>query len=351
MQILKSICIRTLLVFSFTVLALQSASAAPPYSGTVFNDPDIITSSDPTTYTGKTYTGQGNRLMYDRRTDSFSMVNAHLFDATFSDGLTAEIQVNPEFDVSTATALAETYGTEIGRIPTILRTDVATVWIHDGDFAFGGGNNNLLIHTTRGDSYIATNFLEEVFIHEAVHTSLDATHAASAGWLAAQSADPDFISTYAESNPTTEDVAESFLLYLAVTYRVDQIPQAMSDTIRATIPNRIAYFDSQNFDLSPITGPTDVVYVDFDFAGTETGALDNPWNTLQEALDVVDPGGVINIKGNTGDSNSPETFTAGQVINQDVTINALNGAVTIGNPAARSTEDSSKTGFVTRKQD
>ena len=140
----------------------------------------------------------------------------------------------------------------IGRLPTVLRADVQTVWIHQGTEPFGGGNNNLLIHTGQADLYAADGILEETFVHEASHTSLDATHAAAPGWLAAQTADGEFISTYAHDYPNGEDIAESFLPYLAVRYRSDRISQSLFDTISQTIPNRIDYFDDQSFDMYPI---------------------------------------------------------------------------------------------------
>jgi hypothetical protein len=239
------------------VLAVAAPGAtAQPFSGTIFIDPDIVTSADPTTFTGLTYAGQANRVMFDRRVNAFVTYNAYLFNATFNDGLTAEIQVNPEFgSVAAAMAPASQYGTEIGRLPTALRTSLQTVWIHQGVQPFGGGNNNILIHTGQGAQYIADGILEEALVHEASHTSLDSTHAASPGWLAAQAADPNFISTYARDNPTTEDVAESFLPYLAVRYRSDRISASLANTINSTIPNRLAYFDAQHFNLYPIAVP------------------------------------------------------------------------------------------------
>ena len=39
----------------------------PPYGGTIFIDPDIITPDDPTTFVSLTYAGTGVREMYDRR--------------------------------------------------------------------------------------------------------------------------------------------------------------------------------------------------------------------------------------------------------------------------------------------
>ena len=226
---------------------------APPFNGTIFIDANIITAADPTTFRTLTPTGQGFRLMFDRRTATFNQVNAYLFNAMFSDGLTAEVQVNPEFGSTEAARVqAEKYAVVIGRLPKALRLSVETVWIHKGVQPFGGGNKNLLIHVDQADLYIADGILEETFVHEAAHTSLDSAHANSPGWLAAQTKDVNLISTYARDNPTREDVAESFLPYLALRYRSARITPALANTIKRTIPNRIAYFDSLGLDMLPI---------------------------------------------------------------------------------------------------
>ncbi len=52
-----------------------------------------------------------------------------------------------------------------------------------------------------------------------------------------------------------EDIAESFLPYLAVQHRSDRISQSLANTIRQTIPTRIDYFNQQSFNLHPITIP------------------------------------------------------------------------------------------------
>jgi hypothetical protein len=187
------------LIAAGLIIIPAALTADPPVSGTIFMDPDIITPSDPTTFSGVTYTGQGSRLMFDRRTNSWSTTNAYLFRATFTDGFIVEIQVNPEFGtVAGAQIEAAKYGPPIGRLPKALRVDLETVTIHKGVNPFGGGNNNLLIHTGQADLYIGDGILEETLVHEAAHTSLDAAHQASTGWLAAQQSDPEFISTYAE---------------------------------------------------------------------------------------------------------------------------------------------------------
>lgn len=243
-----------LLSLYLLLLTGVSAHAAPPFYGTIFIDPDIITENDPTTLTGLTAAGRGSRSMFDRRANAFITVNAYLFNATFSGSSSAvEVQVNPEFgSVDAARAEAERYAPVIGRLPSVSRKDLKTVWIHKGLQPFGGGNNNLLIHTEQGESYAADGILEETFVHESAHTSLDAQHANSAGWRSAQATDPEFISTYAQDFPDREDVAESFLPWLALRYARDRITDDLAEKIGAAIPNRIAYFDSQNFNMSPL---------------------------------------------------------------------------------------------------
>jgi len=227
--------------------------ANPPFAGTIFLDPDIITAADKTTFVSLSYAGQAPRTMFDRRVDGWITVTPYLFNSTFDDGLAIEIQVNPEFlesDVAEIEALK--YAEVIGRLPTALRMDVETVWIHKGTQPFGGGNNNILIHTGQSTLYENDGILEETLVHEASHTSLDAQHAASAGWVAAQESDGNFISTYARDFPAREDIAETFLLYMAIRYRSDRISESLEDKILETIPNRILYFDDQNLDMYPI---------------------------------------------------------------------------------------------------
>ncbi len=227
----------------------------PPFSGTIFIDPDIITAEDRSSFLSATYSGQGIRSMYDRRPAAWIQNNAFLFAANFDDGLTAEIQVNSEFSTPEA-ALFEAlkYGLAVGRLPTSLRMDMETMWIHKGNMPFGGGNNNILIHTEQAADYIQAGILEETLVHEASHTSLDEYHATAPGWIAAQQADPDYISTYARDNSGREDIAESFLTWLAVRHKADSISEEMKDIIESTIPNRLLYFDGLDLDLYPLVG-------------------------------------------------------------------------------------------------
>lgn len=242
------------LTYIFVVMALTftCAEAKPPFGGTIFVNRDIITPDDPTAFKSLTKSGRGQRKMFDRRARKWITADAHLFVATFDDGQEMEVQVNPEFDSGQALEEAQKYLPVIGQLPFALRKDVETVWIHKGKHGFGGGNRNLLIHTGMGESYVSQGILAETFFHEASHTSLDAYHARNKEWIAAQEKDPEFISGYAKHNPKREDVAESYLLYFALRYKPDRIDSKLKETITKTMPNRIAYFDSVEFNMHPV---------------------------------------------------------------------------------------------------
>ena len=226
--------------------------AAPPFAGTAFLDPGIITAADPTAFVDLTFTGQAPREMFDRRTGAFGTVNAYLFAARFGAAKTVEIQVNPEFSRAQAEVEARTYATAVGRLPAWAFRDLDTMWIHAGLFPFGGGNRNLLIHTAQGEEYTAGGFLEEIFVHEGTHTSIDGDHAAAPRWLEAQTADGAFVSTYARDNPTREDVAETMVPYLAQRFRADRLSAATVAAIRDAIPNRLRYLDCLGLTMEPL---------------------------------------------------------------------------------------------------
>ncbi|MEM7256901.1 MAG: hypothetical protein AAF404_05885 [Pseudomonadota bacterium] len=211
---------------------------SPPFAGTIFLDPDIVNESDPSAFQSIAAMGTAERMMFDRR-EGWVTTTPFLFQAGYDDGLTIDIQVNPEFTEAEATTTAELYVQMFGQLPTLPRKDVQTSWIHKGVNPWGGGNNNLLVHTGQGELYIADGIAEETLIHEASHTSLDADYAGAPGWIAAQQADPTFISTYAQEFPDREDIAESFLPYVALRYRRERISDALAAMFEVTMPNRI----------------------------------------------------------------------------------------------------------------
>lgn len=235
--------------------------AEPPYLGTAFVAPNIITESDPSTLVSISYQGTGIRNMFDRRTAMFQDYSVYLFDVIYSDSTPVEIQVNTEFNQLEAEEKATFYATSIGRIPAALKKDVAFVWMHKGDEVFGGGNSSILIHTGFiAEGYIFDGVLEEILVHESTHTSIDADHALAPLWQTAQQDDDAYISIYARDSPAFEDMAESLLMYLAVVYRSERISTDMKETIETTIPNRISYIAAQNFDFSLLEIAAELIF-------------------------------------------------------------------------------------------
>ena len=63
--------------------------------------------------------------------------------------------------------------------------------------------------------------MDEVFVHEAAHTSLDGRIYDTDEWYDAVTADGKFISDYAREFPEREDIAETYLVWFATRYRKD----------------------------------------------------------------------------------------------------------------------------------
>lgn len=233
-------------------LILPDKTPEPPFWGTIFLDPDILTPEDSSAFVSVESTGTGERTIFDRRVNDWITINALLYEAGYADGLSIELIFNPEFTETEADTAAIKYADVVGLLSTTLRKDVDALWINKGVELFGGGNRSILIHTGQTVEYERDGILEETLVHEATHTSLDDPYATERGWQNAQQADSTFISAYARDYPEREDLAETYLLYMAVRYRQDRISAELEKTILETIPNRISYLDKLFFDMYPI---------------------------------------------------------------------------------------------------
>jgi hypothetical protein len=129
-------------------------------------------------------------------------------------------------------------------MPSGVRQRVEELWVHRGSFPAGGGNESILIHTT----YALTvwTFIEEIFLHEAAHTTLDygwGGLVSKSAWQAAQQADGRFISDYAKGFPDREDLAESYGAFAAwQAWRVSGRLKEHARVIETTIPHRLELF-------------------------------------------------------------------------------------------------------------
>ncbi len=228
----------------------------PPYHGTIYVAPDIYLDSDPSAFGSLSYVGQDKRRMFDRRENRILTKHAHLFEAKFTDGLSLEVRVNPEFTRDRAATLARQYMAAFGQLPTELRRGMTSFSIHDGDRPFGGGGRAVFVHVGMGERYIRKGILTETLFHETVHATVDSRMARDRDWRAAQEADGVFISTYAKANPRREDLAETLLLSIALDQRPERLPAGMAEVLRATIPRRQAFFEKRlGWNIDPTARP------------------------------------------------------------------------------------------------
>lgn len=114
------------------------------------------------------------------------------------------------------------------------------------------------------------------------------------------------------------------------------------------IPNSTD-FDSDNDGIVDEEDPDPLVgsglrWVDFGFVGDENGSEVKPFDTLAEALAAAPASTIVKIKGDTGTPISAETLTIDQV----VTIEAVNGTVSIGGIEGRNADNVRESGFVSR---
>ena len=255
------------------VLALLSTAQAQtqPALQNILDLTHVLTESDPTMLRGVSYLGKHDRhmgLVVDGRW-AYGDYLAHVFEATF-DARQVEFEVHSEIGGrAEARAQVDVYALIFGQIPASLMGHLQQVEIHQtgghamqarrynaGDPNSGAVNINIAFvaeHNMR-----QRGFLEEFTLHETVHVSWDNYHLRAPGWLEAQQNDPGFITLYARDYPDREDLADTAVAWFAVRYRPETISSDQYDVIIETIPNRLAYLDRQNFDMSPYVRDTPV---------------------------------------------------------------------------------------------
>ena len=248
----------------------------PPFGGTIFITGEIITSSDPSLFDKIEYDGVFLRNIYDRRLEETSQgavrqLEVYVYTNYYSDGTTIETVVNPEFTLEESRIETKKMAFLIGQLPYALRRDIKKVDVNKGLNPWGGGGGGIIIHTEQtaqyeineywdgigyNSNYVA-DISQETLIHEAAHTSLDNRYypdrlTDGEKWIEAVALDGGcYISDYARDFPLREDIAELFLLYIAVRYFPERISDDLRDKILSCAYNRIKYFDSLGLDMSP----------------------------------------------------------------------------------------------------
>ncbi len=240
-----------------TQVAGNRAERQPPFIGDFeWNTPSIIDASDPSWFRSVTYVGRADRVLWDHVEQGWVTRNVFLFNVQY-EGLKwlTEFQVHPDYGSrEEARRQVDLYAPVLGRLPQALLSNTKEVEIQNEptNRVSASANSTGIFHinTFQAADRLRIGLLEETLIHEGGHVSLQG-HSRSAGWLAAQQADGVFITNYARDFPFREDVADSIEAYFAVKYRPDRISIEDRNAMLDAIPNRFAYFDGLQLDMSP----------------------------------------------------------------------------------------------------
>lgn len=224
--------------------------------GTVYLTPEVITPESPSDFLELTFIGLSDKETFDRRVDDFVKNPSYVFTASFRCATEpVDVVVNSEFTQEKALQEAERFAYLLGQLPLGLRGLVREIWVHDGNELAGGGNESILVHSGYADQ--EKDFIEEVFAHEAAHTSLEFDYGGIGDrklWAAAVASDGVFVSEYSTEFPDREDIAESYGAYLIWALHRDQgIFSEVAQLIEAVIPARLKYFESLGPDFGPLS--------------------------------------------------------------------------------------------------
>lgn len=243
-------------IYLFNKLELSE----PPFSGSMWDLPDLIKSSDYTIYSSSSYKGVETRLFYDKSIPDFINYPAHIYEVTFGDDLKLDFEIYTEFSEQDALSIQQKYSPLIGQLAKDLRKNIKSIEFLKGEEVASAQKSNdlsyanITLHIDWMNNIVETrpdgDKTEELFIHEAAHLSVDPYVYGNQEWEDAVNLDGNFISDYAKENPNSEDIAETFQAYIAVKFFPERISSSIRDTILSVCLNRFKYFDSLNLDLS-----------------------------------------------------------------------------------------------------
>ncbi|MXX89709.1 MAG: hypothetical protein F4213_16250 [Boseongicola sp. SB0677_bin_26] len=229
----------------FAMLSSHAASEPIFPNSVVSNDLDFIMSSDPGVFACIKYEGRIRAEMPDRRRDELHADGVFSFSAKYKDGTSVGIWVHPDVGSrDAARKLALQSAGPVGKLPTIMRSKLDHVVIHQGGLTAYAEDKGrfFVLYSGNMARRLRNNDLEETVFHEAVHATMDYPMSASAEWKRAQRADGDFVTEYARERPDQEDMAESALFAWALLFHPGRLPGAVEERVRKIMPNRLAFF-------------------------------------------------------------------------------------------------------------
>jgi len=232
-------------------------------TGTIFLYANTIKSDDYSTFEtiSSSPASESTVKMFDREAQGgkgdWISPGANVYEVKFNDKLTTKIRVREnDFSPEAEKELAKNYAFMMGQLPACLRKGVQFINLMKGDREWGGNSSTKALDIQIGkisDSYKAQGIMEETLVHESCHAALDPLFYGKADWNTARNKDTLYISQYAYDNKDREDVAESFVPYLAAKYRKCRISADQAAEISSAIKNRMTFFDEKKLDLNPIS--------------------------------------------------------------------------------------------------
>lgn len=256
---------KVLLVLLVGLFWCNVGFAKPPFKNLLINE-NIITESDPTTFKELKYKkikkikGIDERTLKSGAKDFYAKYKAHVFTAIYEDNDPINIQVNYEIkSKEAAEGQAYKFSKAFGQLPKFLRKDIKIITIHEGHNRARAWNKEISVFTNAYGEDI-----EELLIHEAAHITIDWDKKNktvgllnfSNKWKSLQAKDNEYISEYASyiirNKWRLEDVPESILAWYYVRCKSDRISKENYNKIIKAIPNRLKYFDQQNYDMHPV---------------------------------------------------------------------------------------------------
>ena len=209
------------------------------------------------------YTGDGTAGMWGPNGWDKD-VSVHQFTAVFSDEQTVSLLCDMAVgSVEQCTQYGQLFNEALGRVPSYARGGTQGLHMRPGGWsgvsnpdeqlnivlmpgddnvagcaAWGGGGVITLCVGVGTDVQEKGN-LEELFLHEGAHVTLDPYILHTDTWGCAMDEDQDFISDYAKEHPGTEDVSESIVPWHAWYYSQHRVDPDIIGKISATIPARL----------------------------------------------------------------------------------------------------------------
>ena len=206
---------------------------------------DFITSDDSNAFKSLRFLGQGTREMPDKRNNKLKAKDTFIFEARFRDDSKVKIWAHSSFgSMEVAERYALMLSGPLGKLPELMRKKLLHVVIHKGDLtAFAESRGHFFVlYSENMETRVRNHDLEETVFHESVHATLDLKYSKSKAWLSVQKADGGFITEYAASNPTKEDLPESALFAYTMLKHPGRLPVEVEKWVHTHMPNRLAFF-------------------------------------------------------------------------------------------------------------